>query len=117
MYAGRELIFDLPREIQTFDPTALPRENQIVMPAPGDLCFGYFRPFEVHMQGPKKAPGDAFWDLMIFYGRNARLFGATGWVPSNLFATVVENLAGLAEMGARVYREGIKEVRIERLLD
>jgi len=115
IYAGRELVFNLPPANQTFDPLAIPPENQIIAPAPGDLCFRYMRPHELHNPGPVGAHENGLWDFMIFYARNARLFSAQGWVASNLFGTVVENLEGLATMGVRVHREGLKEVRIERL--
>jgi hypothetical protein len=117
IYAGRELVFALPPANQTFDPLAIPPENQIIAPAPGDLCFRYMRPHELHNPGPEGAHENGLWDFMIFYGRNARLFSAQGWVASNLFGSIIENLHGLAVMGARVHREGMKEVRIERVVE
>lgn len=114
MYCGRELIFGLPEGSQHALCTDLPPENQVLLPSAGDICFKYFRPNELNKPGAENPHEAGFFDLMVFYGRNARLFSSQGWVPSNLFALVDTNLDGFAEMCARVHREGIKELRIER---
>jgi hypothetical protein len=115
MYAGRELIFGLPAQNQNPEAASLPPENQIIIPVPGDICFRFYAPNELNNPGAGNEHEVGFFDLMIFYGRNARLFSSQGWVPSNLFAQVTENLDGLAEMGRRIHREGVKELRIERV--
>jgi len=114
MYAGRELIFGLPKENQNFDAPNLPPENQIIIPVPGDICFAYFGPNELNNPGAGNKHEVGFFDFMVFYGRNARIFSSQGWLPSNLFARVVDNLAGFAAMCTRVHREGVKELRVER---
>jgi hypothetical protein len=114
MYAGRELIFGLPEVNQTPAATNLPAENQIIVPIPGDVCFGYFAPNELNSPGAGNPHEVGFFDLMFFYGRNARLFSSQGWLPTNLFARIAENLDGFAEMCARVHREGVKTLRVER---
>ncbi len=46
-------------------------------------------------------------DLAIFYGRNNLLInGDVGWVPGNVFATIVENLDGMADACHDVWRSG-----------
>jgi hypothetical protein len=46
-------------------------------------------------------------DLAIFYGRNNLLInGDVGWVPGNVFATIVENLSSMAEACHDVWRSG-----------
>ncbi len=115
MYAGRELIIGLPEKNQNRQLASLPAENQIIVPVPGDICFGYFAPNELNNPGAGNEHEIGFFDFMIFYGRNARLFSSQGWLPSNLIAQVREGLPELAAMGTRIHREGIKEVRIERV--
>ncbi len=114
MYCGRELIFGLPAPNQHQDLMRVPQENEIIIPVPGDICFKYFAPYELNKSGAEAEHNDGFFDVMVFYGRNARLFSSQGWVPSNLFARVVENLEGIAEMGACVHKEGMREMRIAR---
>ena len=116
MYAGRELIVGLPEKNQNKQLASLPAENQIIVPVPGDICFGYFAPNELNNPGAGNVHEVGFFDFMIFYGRNARLFSSQAWLPSNLIAQVRQGLPELATMGARVHREGIKEVRIERVV-
>jgi len=46
-------------------------------------------------------------DLAIFYGRNNLLLnGDVGWVPGNVYATIVENLPAMAEACHDVWRSG-----------
>ena len=46
-------------------------------------------------------------DLAIFYGRNNLLLnGDVGWVPGNVYATIVEGLAAMAEACNDVWRSG-----------
>ena len=52
-------------------------------------------------------------DLALFYGRNNFLFsGATGPVPFNIFATVIENLAEMAEACNDVWYRGAEGERL-----
>ena len=44
MWAGREIVLDVPETNQVFDPEAIPLENATVYPAAGDICWGYFPP-------------------------------------------------------------------------
>jgi hypothetical protein len=80
------------------------KENTTVTPIPGDLCYFAFDSNDLatpsHGYETDRGPGDLshIIDLALFYGRNNLLLnGDTGWVPGNVFATVVE---GLAEMAA-----------------
>jgi hypothetical protein len=46
-------------------------------------------------------------DLAIFYGRNNLLLnGDVGWVPGNVYATIVEGLEGMADACHDVWRSG-----------
>ncbi len=89
-------------------------ENPTIMPIPGDLMYFYFPPGEV-----KFADVDDFADkvgvidLAVFYGRNNFLFSpATGAMPGNVFATVIENFDALAAAGESIWREGFVGERL-----
>lgn len=86
MYAGPEIMFGLPPEARTFDPLSLPAENQQVVPGAGDLIF-FYQPAEL-MGGL----GFEFWEVGIFYGKGARIFGPLGWTPCTNFATITTGL-------------------------
>lgn len=115
IYCGREIVFPIPPSHQKFDPSELRKENQIILPTPGDLCFTYFAPFEVNSPGCNHSDDHGLFDFMIFYGRNARLFSSQGWLPVNLFGTIVENLEAFAGVCHDVRSQGVKEMRIERV--
>ena len=114
MYVGRGVAFNLPPPNQSFRPEEIPPENQIIIPMPGDICFTYFRPYELNSPGHDSGSADAVFDITVFYGRNARLFASQGWLPCNLFAKIVGDIAPFAEMCTRLRNEGKKEIRITR---
>lgn len=79
-------------------------ENTTVTPIPGDLCYFDFtggqlgNPAYGYAETGSSYDTGAVIDLALFYGRNNLLLnGDQGWVPGNVFATVVE---GLDEMAA-----------------
>lgn len=106
-------------EIYTFVPTfggvAPGPENTTVTPIPGDVvCF----PFE-QWQMANTAYGYAadsaqreeeqIIDLAVFYGRNNLLLNAdTGFVPGNVFATIVRGLDEMAEAAQDLWRRGFE---------
>jgi hypothetical protein len=80
------------------------KENTTVTPIPGDVCYFSFDADELvtPSHGYETADGPTnlthIVDLALFYGRNNLLLnGDQGWVPGNVFATVID---GLAEMAA-----------------
>ena len=83
-------------------------ENSTIYPMMGDL--GYF--YTPQSQGGPPHFRDILTkyggvvDLAIFYGRNNHLLGPAGYVPANVFGTITENLAGIAEACESVWREG-----------
>jgi len=115
MYVGREVAFDLPHGSRLADPLSLPPENQTLFPLPGEICFKYFRARELAGPGIGNPHSDDVNDLIIIYGRNARLFSTQGWIPCNLIARITENLDAFAEVSARIRKEGIKELRVARV--
>lgn len=89
---------------------AIGRENTTVTPIPGDVCLFDFAggmldaAFKAD-QGIDQAEGAI--DLAIFYGRNNLLInGDVGWVPGNVFASITDGLAGMAEACHDVWRSG-----------
>ena len=99
-YARNEIYTLLP----AFADREPGRENTTVTPIPGDLCYFTFDADELGnpaygYEADRGAAGhQAVIDLALFYGRNNLLInGDQGWVPGNVFGTVVE---GLPEMAA-----------------
>ena len=99
-WAGREVYTLVPP--LGADPG---KENATIMPIGGDLLY-----FEVDAASidipPERRTGEPFIDIALFYGRNNFLLGPAGYMPGNLFATVTENLEGLAEACESIWREG-----------
>jgi hypothetical protein len=80
------------------------KENTTVTPIPGDLCYFAFDSNDLatpsHGYEAERGPGqlEQIIDLALFYGRNNLLLnGDQGWVPGNVWGTVVD---GLEEMAA-----------------
>ena len=80
------------------------KEHTTITPIPGDLCYFAFDSDDLGNpaygyeadKGVKEMPQIV--DLALFYGRNNLLInGDQGWVPGNVFGTVV---SGLEEMAA-----------------
>lgn len=109
MFAGPEIMMGLPEEGQTFDPNAIPQENQTCYPEAGECLWFY--------QGKNAMKGlsDELWEFGIFYSPGARINGPLGWTPCNLFGKITEGLEEFAEACALTRIEGIKTVEIGRL--
>jgi len=109
MFTGRELSFGVPESRLSWEKAfSLPPENQTMFPIPGDLVWNAYQPYQ--WQGTPHA----VYDFGIFYGRECRILLPTGWRPSNRFGMIVKNLDTFAEVCARVQREGVKLIRLER---
>ncbi|MDT7710102.1 MAG: hypothetical protein QOG20_5709 [Pseudonocardiales bacterium] len=95
--------------VRRFGPK-IGHENTTVTPIPGDVCYfdfsgGVLDASFKEDQGIDQAEGGI--DLAIFYGRNNLLInGDVGWVPGNVYATIVEGLPGMAEACHDVWRSG-----------
>ena len=111
MFAGPEIMMGLPESAQTFDPMAIPPENQTCFPEAGECLWFY--------QGKNVMKGlpDELWELGIFYAAGARIHGPLGWTPCNLFGRITEGLDAFAEACGRTRTEGIKIVEIGRHAD
>ncbi len=109
MYAGPEVMFGLPRSAQTFDPAALPAENQQVIPAAGDLVW-FFQPKEL-MAGLDFE----LWEVGIFYGKGGRIFGPLGWTPCTIWASITSGLDEFAAACQETRTIGLKRLTIGRI--
>lgn len=96
--------------VERFIDTPIGLENPTVTPIPGDVVFFDFhggmldRSFKEE-KGLEALPGVI--DLAIFYGRNNILLnGDVGWVPGNVYASIVEGLPAMAEACNDVWRSG-----------
>ncbi|MCX6465988.1 MAG: DUF3830 family protein [Pseudonocardiales bacterium] len=103
-YARNEVYTMVPRF------ASVGRENPTVTPIPGDVCLFDFAggmldtAFKAD-QGIDAEAGAI--DLAIFYGRNNLLInGDIGWVPGNVFASITDGLAAMAEACHDVWRSG-----------
>lgn len=104
-------------EIYTFcPPFADPEpglENPTITPIPGDVCYFSFTagqlPSASYGYGEQEgaAGRPRVIDLALFYGRNNLLLNAdVGFVPANVFASVVEDLDVMAAACNDVWRAG-----------
>src|ERR1700743_2600042 len=103
-YARNEVYAMVPR----FSETEVGMENPTVTPIPGDVVYFSFpggmldRKFKEE-KGIDGLPGVV--DLAVFYGRNTLLLnGDVGWVPGNVYATIVDGLDRMAEACNDVWR-------------
>ena len=93
-------------------------ENQTITPIPGDLC--YFT-FEGVLNNPAYGyeteagtnESRLLIDLAYFYGRNNLLLnGDVGWVPGNVYGTIVEGLDELAAASQDIWMGGARGERL-----
>lgn len=91
------------------------RENTTVTPIPGDLCYFAFSADDLgtpsHGYANGEGPGrlQTVIDLAVFYGRNNLLLnGDVGWVPGNVFGTVVDGLDEFAAACQDIWMGGAR---------
>ncbi len=90
-------------------------ENTTVTPIPGDLCWFTFTgdqlgnpAYGYETEGEHREMGSIV-DLALFYGRNNLLInGDQGWVPGNVFGTIVEGLDELAAACQDIWMGGAR---------
>jgi hypothetical protein len=87
-----------------------PLENPTITPIPGDVVYHSFASNLFHRsfrQDLGVAGLDEIVDMAVFYGRNNLLLSPDlGWVPSTVFATIVDNLKGMADACNDIWRSG-----------
>ncbi len=95
------------------------RENSTITPIPGDVCAFWFTGQELgsasHGYAGERRPAEdtSIVDLALFYERNNLLLNPdVGWVPGNVFATVVEGLEEIAAASADLWLNGAAGERL-----
>lgn len=104
VYHGKYARNEIYNLVPAFAGVEPGKENITVTPIPGDLCYFAFdnddlgNPAYGYEAGDEHTGLSHIIDLALFYGRNNLLInGDQGWVPGNVFGTVV---SGLEEMAA-----------------
>lgn len=89
-------------------------ENTTVTPIPGDLCYFTFvgalenRAYG-YVAGSAPTAHHTVIDLAVFYGRNNLLInGDVGWVPGNVFGTIIEGLDEFAAACNEIWMGGAR---------
>ncbi len=95
------------------------RENSTITPIPGDVCAFWFSAEELgsasHGYSDERRPreGAMIVDLAVFYERNNLLLNPdVGWVPGNVFATIVEGLDEIAAASQDMWLNGVAGERL-----
>lgn len=119
-YARNE-IYALFEQFAERDPGT---ENTTVTPFTGDVCWFTFSgddlgnpAYGYEREGEHRA-APALIDLALFYGRNNLLInGDRGWIPGNVFATVVEGMPEMAAACQDLWMGGARgeSLRFERV--
>ena len=99
--------------VEDFAPEPPGRENTTITPIPGDVCAFWFTGQELgsasHGYSEDRRPAEdrMIVDLALFYERNNLLLNPdVGWVPGNVFATIVEGLDEIAAASADLWLHG-----------
>ena len=105
--------------VEDFAPAPPGRENSTVTPIPGDVCAFWFTAEELrsasHGYSDERSPsaGAGIVDLAVFYERNNLLLNPdVGWVPANVFATIVEGLDEIAAASQDMWLNGVAGERL-----
>jgi hypothetical protein len=105
--------------VEDFAAAAPGRENSTVTPIPGDVCAFWFTAAELgsasHGYSGSRRPreGADVVDLAVFYERNNLLLNPdVGWVPGNVFATVVQGLEDIAAASQDMWLNGVAGERL-----
>jgi uncharacterized protein DUF3830 len=101
--------------VQTFAEVVPGRENTTITPIPGDVVYFPFQQWEMANAAYGYAPDSAqreaehIIDLALFYERNNLLLNPdVGWVPGNVFATIVRGLDDIAAAAQDMWRRGFE---------
>ena len=115
VYHGKYARNEIYHLVPSFAETEPGKENITVTPIPGDLCYFAFdgddlgNPAYGYETGDDHTGLSAVIDLALFYGRNNLLVnGDQGWVPGNVFGTVVSGLDGMAAACQDIWMGGAR---------
>ncbi|MBJ7289665.1 DUF3830 family protein [Williamsia sp.] len=123
VYHGKFARNEIYTLVPGFAPAEPGLENSTVTPIPGDLCYFTFdgvleNPAYGYETGSAAGEHRLLVDLAVFYGRNNLLLnGDVGWVPGNVFATIVEGLDEFAAACNDIWMGGARgeTLRYERI--
>ena len=102
MWSGPETYLPIDPSLR-IDP-----EHQTTHPLPGEVGF-YAIDGGVLIDWPEDMA-----ELAFFYGRGAKPSMPDGPVAMNIFARIVENFDSFQSVCARIKKEGVKRLRVER---
>ncbi|HLR94504.1 MAG TPA: DUF3830 family protein [Jiangellaceae bacterium] len=112
VYHGKYARNEIYQLVPAFAQVPPGKENTTITPIPGDLCYFAFDSDDLGnpAYGYEESPGvSQIVDLALFYGRNNLLInGDQGWVPGNVFGSVVEGLEEMAEACQDVWMGGAR---------
>lgn len=114
-YARNEvytLVVDLPGD----NPG---QENTTITPIPGDVCAFWFTAEQLgsrshgYTEGRRPRRGTQIVDLAYFYERNNLLLNPdAGWVPGNVFGTIIDGLPEMATAAQELWLRGAAGERL-----
>jgi hypothetical protein len=91
------------------------RENPTVTPIPGDVVYFSFEQWQLATSSHGYSAGEEphkqaqIVDLALFYERNNLLLNPDyGFVPGNVFATIVEGLDRMADASQDMWKRGVE---------
>jgi hypothetical protein len=115
VYHGKYARNEIYHLVPAFAEVEPGKENTTVTPAAGDVCYFAFdsddlgNPAYGYAEGEGSGGLRQVVDLAVFYGRNNLLInGDQGWVPGNVFATVVDGLEAMAAACQDVWMGGAR---------
>ncbi len=103
IYSGSEIAFFIPASI------AIQPENITSRTIPGDVGYYALAPGALH------GYPNGLTELCWFYDRDGRPHMPDGPVQINLFARFIGNTDAFYAVCRRIRREGVKQVRVERI--
>ena len=105
--------------VEDFAPANPGLENTTITPIPGDVCAFWFTGQELgsashgYSEGRRPDRTATVVDLALFYERNNLLLNPdVGWVPGNVFATIVEGLDEIAAASQDLWLNGVAGERL-----
>lgn len=115
VYHGKYARNEIYNLVPAFAAVEPGRENSTITPIPGDLCYFAFSTADLATPSHGYAAGQgppehaAVIDLAVFYGRNNLLInGDVGWVPGNVFGSIVEGLDDFAAACQDIWMGGAR---------
>jgi hypothetical protein len=118
-YHGKYARNEVYTLVEDFASSAPGLENTTITPIPGDVCAFWFSAESLasashgYAGQRRPSPGAQIVDLAFFYERNNLLLNPdVGWVPGNVFATIVDGLDALAAASQDMWLNGMADERV-----